>query len=73
MTWQYVDLWAWFNNFHWEASAKNDYERMRLWKIFDHTFDLREKSPEQALFMLREAVALAERLQEPWMAVFYEY
>jgi hypothetical protein len=73
MTRPYVDLWAWFNSFHWEASAKNDHQRLRLWKIFDHAFDLREKNPEQAMAMLREAIALAEQLQEPWMALFYEY
>lgn len=73
MSRQYVQLWPWFNEFGRQARITDDQERLRLYKIDDNAFDHREKNPEQALALRREGVALAERLHEPCMALFYEY
>src|SRR5262245_12168383 len=69
----FVDLWGWFEKFYYQAVATRDEERKRLYNIRSTAFNLREKDPNQALGIYREAVALAERLNEPWVALFYEY
>jgi len=73
MSRQYVQLWPWFNEFGRQARIANDQERLRLYKIDDNAFEHREKNPQHALALRREGVALAERLHEPCMALFYEY
>jgi tetratricopeptide (TPR) repeat protein len=69
----YVDLWGWFDQFYHQAVATRDEERKHLCNIRSTAFNQREKEPQRALSMYREAVALAERLNEPWMALFHEY
>ena len=70
---QYVQLWPWFYEFGRLAFTANDDQRMQLYKIHSTAFTQREKNPEYALTLYREAVALAERLHEPCMTLFYEY
>lgn len=73
MSRQYVQLWPWFNEFGRQARIANDQDRIRLYGIDDTAFEHREKNPEYALTLRRQGVALAERLGEPCMALFYEY
>jgi hypothetical protein len=73
MSRQYVQLWTWFNEFGRQARIANDQDRIRLYKIDDNAFEHRERNPEHALALRREGVALAERLHEPCMGLFYEY
>jgi hypothetical protein len=73
MSRQYVQLWSWINEFGRQAATAHDQDRIQLWKTHTTAFKHREKDPEQAWLMYREAVALAERLNEPCMALYYEY
>jgi hypothetical protein len=68
----YVDMWSWINQFYNRALMAHDNERMRLLDIHGIAFDLREKNPQQALALLKEGLAQAERLQEPWIAISFE-
>src|SRR5688572_2788138 len=69
----YVEIGPWLDAFRSQAAAANDQERLYLCNILHNAFQQREKNPEQALSMCREAVAIAERLHEPWMILYYEY
>ena len=73
MSRQYVQLWSWFNDFGRQARAAHDDERIRLYQLNNTGFNAREKNPEHALALYREGAALAERLNEPWMVLFYEH
>lgn len=73
MSRHYIHFWTWFYEFGRRAAMTNDNQRLTLYNIYDTAYDQREKNPERALSLCQEGVAMAERLNEPWMALFYEY
>lgn len=60
----------------WFAQCRRDWrddpERERLLTLFDDAYDDREEDPDVALEHFHEAKALAESLDEPWWALFFE-
>lgn len=73
MSRQFVPLGAWIDDFGRRARANRDQERISLYNIDATAFDLQDTQPEKALSLYREGIALAERLGEAWIALFYEY
>ncbi len=69
----FVDLWGWFNRFEQDAYRAGDTERQRLIKLYRKAWKELEPDPAAGLAMLDEGRALAEKLREPCMMLFFDY
>jgi hypothetical protein len=64
-------VWDWFDEFEWEAQRAGDTERMRLGELHREAYRFRETDPDHAIALYEEGRLLAERLAEPWWALYY--
>jgi hypothetical protein len=67
-----MSVWDWFHEFARDAYARNDQERIRLLHYYDRGYQLREKDPDQSFHLFSEGRRLAQQMNEPWMALFYD-
>jgi hypothetical protein len=67
-----MSVWDWFHEFEQDAWERNDRDRQRLVRAYHEGYQLREKDPDQAFLIFSEARQLAQRLDEPWMVLFYD-
>jgi hypothetical protein len=62
----------WFDDFEQNAWHSGDAERHRLGQLHYEAYRHRESDPDCALELLAEGRQLAQRLREPWWALYYE-
>jgi hypothetical protein len=67
-----MSAWDWVHEFERRASEKCDGRRLWLAGLFDSAYGFRETNPDLALNLFAEGRRLAEELQEPWWALFYD-
>src|SRR5688572_25435064 len=67
-----MSVWDWFHEFEREAWLRKDEERLRLLHYYHQGYQLRDRDPDQAFLLFVEARHLAQRLGQPWMALFYD-
>jgi hypothetical protein len=67
-----MSVWDWFHEFERDARRQGDRDRLRLLQYYNQGYQLREKDPDRAFALYSEARQLAQRLGEPWMALFYD-
>jgi hypothetical protein len=63
----------WFDRFEIEALQAGDPERIRLARLHHQAYDQREADPDRALALIAEGRRLAERLRQPWWALYYDH
>ncbi|HZT80212.1 MAG TPA: hypothetical protein VFA26_08320, partial [Gemmataceae bacterium] len=68
-----MSLMDWMGESIRDARQKNDRERLWLASAYGVAYQYRETNPDQALNLFAEAKQLADRLGEPWWALFYEH
>jgi hypothetical protein len=68
-----MSVWTWIEEFHEQARAANDTERLRLWPLATEAGRVDDTDPEQALSLLAEGAALADHLGEPWWGIFFAH
>ncbi len=67
-----MSAWDWFDEYEWLAQLSGDDDRARLAELHRLSYGHRESDPDRAVELLREGRALAERLREPWWALYYD-
>jgi hypothetical protein len=68
-----VNLWDWFNAYRRDAVRSGSAERQQLAEFYRQAQSNFETNPEQALALLDQGRALAERLGEPCWVLFYDF
>lgn len=68
-----MNLWDWFLQFERDAHARNDLKRWRMARLHNEAWGFRESDPDRAYALYGEGRRQAERLEEPWWALFYAY
>ena len=69
----FVDLWGWFNGYHVQALREKNADLLRLVDIVREVWRTDEPDPNHALALCNEAIALAQQLKLPCLALFYGY
>lgn len=64
---------SWFAEYESKARAAGDRERGSLLAFFRRALPLRDTNTAQALSLLEQGRAFAERLGEPWFVLYYDY
>src|SRR5262245_34571596 len=62
----------WFDEYECDARRAGHGDRLRLAQLHRLAYAFRETGPDQALALLDEGRRLAERLREPWWALYYD-
>jgi hypothetical protein len=68
-----MGVWDWIREFRLEAKACGDEERLRLLQLYDAAGEARKVDPKNALELLRQARAVAERLGERWWVLHTDH
>ena len=66
-------FWQWMREFHWRAVQSGDAQRMQLAILWEKSIVLSYEAPDQKLAIYEQARALAERLNEPYWALFFDH
>jgi hypothetical protein len=65
-------MWEWWHEFVRRARQDDDRERLRLVRLYQEAFGLRETDLDACLARLREGSDLAESLGEPWFRLHFD-
>ena len=68
-----MNPWDWFLQFERDAHARNDLDRERMARLYNEGRGFRESDPDRAYALFGEGRRQAERLEEPWWALFYAF
>ncbi len=68
-----MNLWDWFQQFERDAHARNDLDRWSMARLHHEAWGCRESDPDRAYALYSQGRRQAERLKEPWWALFYAY
>jgi hypothetical protein len=68
-----IDLWDWFNEFKRNAQRAGDLGRLQLPQLYNRAQPIFETNPRQALTLLEQGRASADRLSEPCWVLFFDF
>jgi hypothetical protein len=68
-----MSVWDWVHEFRERAREAGDEERVRMSRLHNQAYELRETNPDRALAIYEEGSRLARVLEEAWWVLFYDH